>query len=52
MFGSALYCEGCYRTEDEIREWMIMSRGEKLAVLEKISVRKEENQISSFSGDS
>lgn len=33
-------CEGCHRNVDEIREWMIMSRDEKLTVLEKIEQRK------------
>ncbi|MFT5112492.1 MAG: putative Fe-S protein YdhL (DUF1289 family) [Parasphingorhabdus sp.] len=26
-------CEGCYRHQDEIRDWMIMSREEKLNCL-------------------
>jgi len=33
-------CDGCYRAMDEIREWMILSREEKLAVLEKVEQRK------------
>ena len=33
-------CDGCHRTMDEIREWMILSREEKLGVLEKIEQRK------------
>ena len=41
MFAGTPFCDGCYRTMDEIREWMIMSREEKLVVLEKIAVRKE-----------
>ncbi len=42
MFAGTAFCDGCYRTMDEIREWMIMTREEKLAVLEKIAVRKSE----------
>lgn len=34
-------CEGCHRSIDEIREWMIMSREEKLSVLEKVEQRKQ-----------
>ncbi|PID46878.1 MAG: DUF1289 domain-containing protein [Proteobacteria bacterium] len=33
-------CSGCLRSADEIREWMILSREEKLAVLENIKGRK------------
>ena len=33
-------CDGCHRSMDEIREWMIFSREEKLAVLEKVEERK------------
>ena len=39
-FDGEPYCVGCYRNADEIREWMIMSREQKLEVLEKIQVRK------------
>ncbi|WP_022954672.1 DUF1289 domain-containing protein [Leucothrix mucor] len=35
-------CDGCFRTMDEIREWMIMSREQKLDVLEQVEVRKAE----------
>ena len=34
------FCEGCLRSMDEIREWVILSREEKLAVLEKVKTRK------------
>ena len=34
-------CDGCYRSMDEIREWMILTREEKLSVLEKIEQRKQ-----------
>lgn len=36
------FCEGCLRSMDEIREWMILSREEKLAVLEKVDQRRKE----------
>lgn len=32
---------GCQRTADEIREWMIMTRAEKLAVLSRIDARRQ-----------
>jgi len=34
-------CEGCHRSMDEIREWMIMSREQKLAVLDRVEQRKQ-----------
>ncbi|MEM7206375.1 MAG: DUF1289 domain-containing protein [Pseudomonadota bacterium] len=40
MFKGTPFCDGCFRTLDEIREWMIMSREEKLAVLDRIEQRK------------
>lgn len=33
-------CDGCYRNMDEIREWIIMPREEKLEALELIKLRK------------
>lgn len=33
-------CDGCYRSMDEIREWIIMPREEKLEALEEIKQRK------------
>ncbi len=33
-------CIGCLRTADEIREWMILEREEKLAVLERVRARR------------
>jgi len=38
------YCKGCYRDADEIREWMIMTREQKLAVLELLDERRESQQ--------
>lgn len=32
-------CEGCFRTGDEIRDWMIMDREQKLGLLEVLAVR-------------
>ncbi len=40
MFEGTPFCDGCNRTMDEIREWMIMSREQKLTVLANIAVRK------------
>lgn len=33
-------CIGCYRSADEIREWMIMDRPAKLEVLERVRARR------------
>ena len=41
----ALFCDGCYRTLDEVREWLIMTREEKLAVLECLAVRRQEGGL-------
>jgi len=38
------YCKGCFRDADEIREWMIMTREQKLAVLELLDERRESQQ--------
>ena len=43
MFKGTPFCDGCFRTQDEIREWMIMTREEKLSVLERIALRKAES---------
>ena len=34
-------CVGCHRSPEEIRDWMILTREEKLAVLERIEQRKQ-----------
>lgn len=34
-------CAGCFRTPDEIRDWMIMSREEKLAVWADLKSRRQ-----------
>ena len=34
-------CVGCQRNMDEIREWIILSRDEKLAVLDLVAERRE-----------
>ena len=39
-FDNQPFCVGCYRNADEIRDWMIMSRQQKLEILEKIAIRK------------
>jgi predicted Fe-S protein YdhL (DUF1289 family) len=41
QFGGTEFCDGCFRNIDEIREWMIMSREQKLWVLDKIFERKQ-----------
>lgn len=40
QFSGTEFCDGCFRNIDEIREWMIMSREEKLLVLDRITQRK------------
>ncbi|MGB0846112.1 MAG: DUF1289 domain-containing protein [Thiolinea sp.] len=35
-------CDGCFRTLDEIREWIIMDKEEKLAVLAKLEQRRDD----------
>lgn len=37
-------CEGCYRTMDEITEWVMMTPERKLAVLEMAERRREQAQ--------
>lgn len=38
-------CRGCYRTPDEIREWIIMGREEKLAVLALLADRRAQDKL-------
>ncbi|CAA6826276.1 MAG: Unknown protein [uncultured Thiotrichaceae bacterium] len=33
-------CDGCFRNVDEIRDWMIMDKNEKLTVLASIEKRR------------
>ena len=42
QFNGEPFCRGCYRNIDEIREWMIMSKEQKLAVLELVTQRRME----------
>ncbi len=35
-------CRGCFRTIDEVAEWVEYSPEEKLAVLERVAQRKKE----------
>ncbi|MEM6985158.1 MAG: DUF1289 domain-containing protein [Pseudomonadota bacterium] len=35
-------CIGCQRSQDEIRDWIILSREEKLAVLERVALRRRD----------
>lgn len=42
MDNASSYCEGCFRTLDEIRDWMIMDRDEKLAVLAQLDKRRDD----------
>ncbi len=39
-FDGEPYCIGCFRDIDEIRDWMIMTRKQKLAVLERLPARR------------
>lgn len=34
-------CVGCHRSQDEIRDWMISTREEKLAILERVAERRK-----------
>ena len=36
----AAVCVGCFRSADEIRDWMILDRPGKLAVLERAAARR------------
>jgi predicted Fe-S protein YdhL (DUF1289 family) len=38
------YCVGCYRNLDEIREWIIMSKEQKLKVYDLIAERKQNKE--------
>ncbi len=42
MDDASTYCEGCFRSLDEIRDWMIMDRTEKLAVLAQLEQRRDD----------
>lgn len=39
-FDGEPFCVGCFRNPDEIREWMIMTRQQKLAVLSELPARR------------
>ena len=34
------YCIGCYRTKQELQDWLIMTRAQKLKTLKKIEERQ------------
>ncbi len=40
-FDGEPFCRGCYRNAEEIREWPIFSRKQKLEIIEKISQRRK-----------
>jgi len=40
-FDGEPFCRGCYRDADEIREWIILNRKQKLAILEKTAQRRK-----------
>ena len=40
-FNGDPFCRGCYRSADEIRNWIIMTREQKLDVLEHIRRRRQ-----------
>ena len=40
-FDGEPFCRGCYRDADEIREWIVMNREQKLQVLELIAGRRK-----------
>ncbi len=33
-------CVGCFRSQDEIRDWIIATRDDKLAILERVAERR------------
>ncbi|MDB9753773.1 DUF1289 domain-containing protein [Oceanospirillaceae bacterium] len=35
-----LVCKGCYRSQDEVRNWMIMSKDDKLKSLAQVALRQ------------
>jgi len=37
------YCKGCARDADEIRDWMIMTREQKLALLDVLAERRKQS---------
>ena len=41
MDDASALCDGCFRTLDEIRDWMIMDKEEKLAVLVQLEQRRD-----------
>ena len=43
IFDGRPYCKGCYRNADEIRDWMIMTREQKLHVLEQLDTRRKQD---------
>ncbi len=38
------WCEGCLRSADEIRDWLIMSRDQKLELLQQLAERRSSLQ--------
>ena len=39
------YCKGCARDADEIRDWMIMTREQKLALLDVLAERRKQSGL-------
>ncbi|MCO4837481.1 MAG: DUF1289 domain-containing protein [Oceanospirillaceae bacterium] len=39
-----LVCKGCYRSQDEVRNWMIMSKEDKLKSLAQVALRQANEQ--------
>ncbi|MCY4149246.1 MAG: DUF1289 domain-containing protein [Gammaproteobacteria bacterium] len=48
-FDGRPYCKGCYRNADEIRDWMIMSREQKLHVLDQLDARRKQDTARNLS---
>ena len=40
-FDGSPFCVGCFRDIDEIRDWMIMTREQKLAVIARLPARRK-----------
>lgn len=41
-FDGEPFCRGCYRNADEIREWIIMTREQKLTILDLVAERRKD----------
>ena len=40
-----LVCKGCYRSQDEVRNWMIMTKEDKEASLAQVKIRQAKASV-------